>query len=79
MENQQAVANQDRALAWEVRYTWTMSRGVVHPEHTFASYESETRAVDLAVSMMDRQMPGADLTLVRVEIRERDGSWRVIR
>lgn len=41
-------------LPWRVRYTWEVVRGLPHPKHTYEDRPNEDKAIDSAVSMLDR-------------------------
>ena len=57
------------SLQYQVRFTWESLNGVPHPKFSYSSVESETRAIDVAVTAIDRMAGNASLRLVEVHWR----------
>ena len=66
-------------LLWTVRYTWTVVRGLPHPKYTYEKKADESRAIDSAVSMMDRNDDRASVYVVCAHIQAPGShAWRRI-
>lgn len=66
-------------LPWTVRYTWAVVRGLPHPEFTYEKKVGESRAIDSAVSMMDRNDDRASVYVVCADIQAPGtDTWRRI-
>jgi hypothetical protein len=76
--NVSEVAAASDELLWKVRYTWVIARELLpHPQYTYEQWPDETRAIDRAVSNMDRNGDRASAYIVCAHI-QRPGSegWR---
>ena len=73
-----AAAETPTNMAWQVRYTWEVREGLPHPEFTYEWRENETRAVDCAVAMLDRDYSYAHVRVIRAHIKAPDGQWRLV-
>ncbi len=66
-------------LPWRVRYTWEVVRGLPHPQYTYEERPNEDRAIDSAVSMLDRNDDRASVFIVCAHIQAPgSGEWRLI-
>jgi hypothetical protein len=53
---------------WLVRFHWKPVEGFGHPEYTFSERSTETSAIDLAVSMLDKTF-GPSIALLEVHTK----------
>ena len=53
-------------LLWQLRYTWECAKGITHPRYTYSRCVSEDRAINEAVSALDRMGTNPTLRLVEV-------------
>lgn len=60
---------QNANLPWQLRFTWEPLNGHPHPKFTYDAADSEDRAVDKAVTAIDRMAGNAELRLVEVHRR----------
>lgn len=60
--------------AWAVRYSWEVISGLSHPEHTFASHWTESKAIDAAIQMLRNFDNRGGLKLTAAHVRGPGGS-----
>lgn len=66
-------------LPWRVRYTWKVVRGLPHPRYTYEERPDESRAIDCAVSMVDRNDDRASVFVVCAHVQAPGSDeWRLI-
>lgn len=56
-------------LSFQVRFTWESLNGVPHPKFSYQPAGSESRAIDVAVTAIDRMAGNGSLRLVEVHWR----------
>ena len=60
---------------WDVRFTWEVVSGLPHPKYTYTTRESESRAIDCAVYVIDHPDQAAPLRLVEAHVKAPGRDW----
>ena len=66
MQSQRQASN---SLDYQVRFTWQSLNGVPHPKFSYSVCSSEDRAIDTAITAIDRMEGNTSLRLVAVHWR----------
>ncbi|HEV2639406.1 MAG TPA: hypothetical protein VGX23_29985 [Actinocrinis sp.] len=73
------VETTSEQLPWTVRYTWKVVNGLPFPKHTYETRPNETKAIDCAVSNMDRNNNRTRSHIVEAHVKAPGSdSWRRI-